>query len=1167
MSLGTGQMWVCAAMLAGVGLAWQGAHALQAPPVFVPVGGEQALPSRQVHALLQDQDARLWIGTAGGLARYDGHGFRRFPARLDREGALATNSVEALALDARGRVWVATEGGHLARWRAASDDFERIELKDLVAGAPFELWSLAAQGDRLWAATHGAGLLEIDLDGQVRARHRPPGDGHLLDVLASADGQLWLVALDQSWWRFDPRSSRFDPVMAPDAEPLRIYGLGDRGGRPWASTRDGRLCSIPAGLRAHCEALPLLALPGRARMLLAGAQGDWVGGLGELLHIDPAGMPQRVAHQPGVRGGLPRAALWTALHDRDDDLWIGSAGGGLLQLPAVAARFHVWQPDPVAGSGLRDGRVRGLARDPDGRVWIGTLNAGLHRLDPERGTIVAVALPGGARTRVWSLLADRGGELWIGHHEGLLRARIGVDGELQPLREWGERDLSGTIVDLLHRTPDGAVWAASMGGGVDRIDPASGAVTRHPFGAGGPPGQEVQQIGDGPGGRLWLASDDGLAAFDSACACWRTRLAGARVDAWARVGDDRVYALVDGQLARYVVRGDALYRDADWAPRSFTELQTLGGIVAAGEALWLIGPQGLHRYWPQRDLLESFDTRDGLATTELSDRPPHVDSQGAVWIGGEEGLLRLDPVSKRPRRPAAVLRFESIGLQRTGQRVFLRSEDAVGLHADDRELEVAVRLASLARAHAQRFSFRVHGWDEAWTTPTTSPVRHFGALPAGRYVLEVRAWDGDGRAAANTVRWEFRVAPPWWFGLPAQLVYAAAAGLLSWAVFAWRRRRARALAALAESRRQAQWSEQLAAERTRWMAELSHEIRNPLNGMLGMSRLLQELELPERGRRHLGLLVDAGRQLLRLLDDMLDWSRLEARARPSTVQPLVLAAALTDALALHAQQARERGLGFRVQIAPELAVLAEGARLRQIIDNLVGNALKFSAHGDIVVHAERVAARVRIEVRDSGPGMDDAQLQRLFQPFERVGDERAAPGTGLGLAISRSLAERMGGSLRASSQPGVGSCFTLELAAAEPPGEVRDAPADDAIIALDGLRLLVVDDDAGAREWMQALLQRSGAQVRLAPEALSALILAQQQVFDAALLDWDLPGLNGLDLARTLRVQFPAMKLLAVTGRTTPADHARGHQAGFAAHLDKPVRPDELLVAIRRLCR
>lgn len=1155
-------------MLAACAAPWQApaADAALAPPVFEVYGTEQGLPSRQVQVLAQDAQARLWIGTANGLVRHDGHGFQAYPARLEQEHALASTSVEALHVDARGQVWIATQGGHLARWRQRRDDFERIDLTAVRHAEPLELWSLSSTPGRLWAGSYGAGLIEFDGDGQVLAQHQAPGENgaHLFDVLGAPDGTVWLMTLDRQLWRFDAGSTTMAVVTPAPGEPEpAVYGLAWRQDAPWFTTRDGRLCTVDATRTARCAPLPLLALPGRARMLLPAARGDWIGGLGELLRsVD--GQSQRIEFVAGSRGGVPQQALWTAIADRDGGLWLGSMGGGLLHLPASAERFRAWQPRTGSEGGLRDGRVRGVARDAQGRVWIATLNAGLHRLAPATGAIDRIALPGSDQPRVWAVLADRDGELWVGHQDGLLRARIDNAGQLQPWQQWTAGQLTGGLVDLLYRDRQGQVWAAAMGSGINRIDPASGRVEHLPFAADALAGSEVQQIGAGIDARTWVATDRGL--YARSADGWQTLVGGARVDAWAIVAADTLYAMVDGQLVRYRWRA-GLLRDEHWAPRDFVEMQTVGALAWRGGALWLSGPQGLYRYFPERDILEAFDTRDGLPTREFSDRPMHVDPEGMLWLGSEDGLVRVDPDHTSPRPPAAELRFEYLRVADGASWRELAPQAQATLAADDRDLRVAVRLASLARPQAQRFSFRVHGWERDFSAPSAQPERFFGTLPAGDYTLEVRAWDGHGQAAANPLLWRFRVQPPWWRGPAAVLAYLALVLLSLWAVWRWRLRRQRAAAELAESRRQTQWAERLAVERTALMAELSHEIRNPLNGVLGMARLLQDQPLASTAQRYLGLLQDAGQQLARLLDDMLDWSRMQARPEPLATAPVALDEALAGSMAHHQAQAHARGLSFHCGIDPQLGVLADALRLRQIVENLVGNAVKFTVQGGIAINAEAADGRVQLRVRDTGPGLAPAQVERLFQPFERVGDERAAPGTGLGLAISRNLAERMGGRLWVESEPGAGSCFVLELAAAELPAATPFPAKPVGAPALTGLSLLVVDDDPAARECMQAVLDCAGAHARCEADALAALIALQSQAFDAALIDWDLPGMSGVELAKLLRTQFPALPLIAVTGRVTPADRARGIEAGFAAHVAKPVDPLVLCAAIEQCCR
>jgi signal transduction histidine kinase/CheY-like chemotaxis protein/streptogramin lyase len=1146
--------------------AWQACAAPQplAPLVFRVYGTEQGLPSRQVQALAEDALGRLWVGTGTGLVRFDGHRFVAYPARLEQPDALASISVEAMLIAADGRLWVATQGGHLALRREASDDFERIELQTRLGAAQLEVWSLASGGDRVWAGTYGAGLLELGLDGQLR-RALPLADPapHITDVLAATDGALWLVTMDEQLLRFDPVTGVASALLLEPGEPApEVYGTAVSAAGLWFSTRDGRSCSVGADRVPACAAIPLLVDAGRARMLLPNARGDWIGGLGELVRVID-GQSQRVAFDPGSIGGLPQQQLWTAISDRDGGVWLGSAGGGLLHLGSDADRFQVWQPSTAGRGGLRDGRVRGVTTGSNGQVYLATLNAGLHRLDPQTGAITALDLPGTNQRRVWAVLGAEGGDLWVGYQDGLMQLTLPATGELRLQRQWTAQ-LVGPMVDLLHRDDDGRIWAASMGAGINRIDPDSGTVEQFAFAADGLVGTEVQQIGRGIDGRTWAATDNGMHAFEPGCGCWRTLIAGGRVESWAAVDAQRIDAFVDHQLVRYRWR-DGLYRDESMAPRAFAEFQTVGGMLRHGDDLWLAGPQGLYRYSAATGRLEALGARDGLPTQEFSDRPMHVDAHGRLWIGSEDGLISTDPGQTVALPSPPRLRFDRLQVNGPDGRRDLPSIQSARLMPDDRDLQVVVRLTSLARSHAQRFSFRVVGWDPDWSAPSPQSERRIESLPSGRYSFEVRAWDGHGQAAANTLGWSFEVLPPWWRSMPALAAYGLLLALLVAALEAWRRRRLRMASLWQETRRQAEWAERLASEKSALVAELSHEIRNPLNGVLGMGRLLSGQPLSIDGQRYLGLLQDAGRQLTRLLDDMLDWTRLESRSARLPLQPVFLQRTLSATLERHARQAREGGLAFVADIAADLVVMADASRLQQIVDNLANNAIKFTTAGSVAIHARTFADRVEIRVQDSGPGISPSQIARLFQPFERVGDERAAPGTGLGLAISRSLAERMGGDLRVESEPGAGSCFVLTLAAAPTDAcieAVFDAHEAASGQALASMSLLVVEDDAVARELLVRELGARGAEVHAVGEALSALIAAQQQAFDAALIDWDLPGMHGVDLARTLRVQQPTLPLIAVTGRATPADQALAIEAGFVAHVAKPVHPDQLAATL-----
>ncbi|MFG6468010.1 ATP-binding protein [Roseateles sp. BYS87W] len=359
-------------------------------------------------------------------------------------------------------------------------------------------------------------------------------------------------------------------------------------------------------------------------------------------------------------------------------------------------------------------------------------------------------------------------------------------------------------------------------------------------------------------------------------------------------------------------------------------------------------------------------------------------------------------------------------------------------------------------------------------------------------------------------------------------------------------------------------AEQASRSKSEFLARMSHELRTPLNAIIGFSHLLAEdLHRAEpRLLNRVGLIQNAGEHLLHLIDDVLDISRIEAgRLRlqlgPVAVEPLVRQ--VRDSLA-HASQKRQ--LTLRWHLPEPLAVLADDTRLRQVLTNLVSNAIKYTRdQGCIEVRAEPEGDRVHLTVQDDGPGLTPAQRAQLFQPFNRLGAERGqVEGTGLGLVISRHLVESMGGQLTLDSEVGAGCSFQVSLPRAEPVAEPAPRAAPTPCIAdlQPGTtwELLYAEDDPVNALLMQAFLARfPGLHLRVASDGRTACALARELRPDLLLLDMSLPDMDGHALLAALRAQ-PALAdvpAVAVTADAMPTERARALAGGFQAYWTKPL--------------
>jgi signal transduction histidine kinase/ligand-binding sensor domain-containing protein/CheY-like chemotaxis protein len=1075
-----------AALLWWLGFVAPAAAAESFPLVLEHLTTADGLPQGTVYATLQDSQGFVWLATEDGLVRYDGHELVRYARLPTTRGGLSGNYIFQMIEDAHRDLWIAVKDGGVARWHRDTNSFTIIRHSDTdpqsLASDAVRALVLDARG-RVWIGTSDAGIdiLEPATGRIEHLRHDADNPDTLVSdriqtLTFDRSGTLW-AGTEQGLDRWQPQQGAFTHIRHEKGDPGSLSSndvsrvIEDRDGFVWVGTFDGGLNRLDRNGRVvesfrHNPHDPDSLADDDVRAVLEDPSGRlWIGTADGLDLLDRAsGRFSHHRHDTADAESLRDSFIMSLYTDATGLMWIGTRSGGVSRWNPRSWELGGYRPE-----WLRNRQVTAFTDGPGNKVWVGTLGGGLLLFDPDTGAAVSVdTLTGHSNSvgdsRVMSLLQDRRGNLWIGTMANGVK-KLGPDGRLQsiPVRPGDPRSLSAAGIMTIFETRTGQLWIGTHGGGVNVLDPLTGLVRQLPFGAGAISAASVSAIAEDRNGNLWIGTDGGgldlVRADGTVARVFRhdpdnpATLSANTVYSLAIDDQDRIWVGTDGGgLVRVVGSANSpdSIRFQTVSREQGLSSDTIYGIVVDAGHIWLSGTAGLMRYEPQAGTLKTFHREHGLHGEEFNSGAYIRLRDGRLCFGGPGGFNLFDPsrLTETARVPRLVLtRVEVMGVPARDQAPYwLLGRVSLGYRDNIVSLDFGV--LDFTSPRRNRLAYRMVGLTDRWIDIGTQHRITLTNLEAGDHLLEVRAANSDSVWSREPLRLRVhRDTSPWKSGWAYGAYALAALGLIAYRARLQRTRFERVVQEqqrlesevalrtreLVETNRQL---EEAARAKSDFLDRMSHELRTPMNGVVGITELLARTHLSSTQARLTETIHSSAKVLLQIVNDLLDLSKVNAGKIVLEELPVEPGRILEECASLFAGAAESKGIDLITcpPVRKPGNLYGDPLRVRQILMNLVGNAVKFTPRGTIVVRADVEAgdaqsATVHICVSDTGIGMDSATIARIFQPFTQADEStsRRFGGSGLGLAICRELAGLMKGSISVESQPQVGSTFRLTL--------------------------------------------------------------------------------------------------------------------------------------------
>jgi signal transduction histidine kinase/ligand-binding sensor domain-containing protein/DNA-binding response OmpR family regulator len=1218
---------------------------------FEHLSVEEGLSATTVLSILQDSRGFLWIGTYDGLNRYDGYSIKVYYHDPDDSTSLSSSNIRCLYEDNSDNLWVGTWSSGLNKYDREKDRFTHYLN---IPGNPTSLSSnivLSICQDKnndLWIGT-ADGLNRYDAEEEqfIHYKNDPEdtksiSNNVIYSVFEDNSDMLW-IGTSKGLNKFNVQNGNFIRYDHNPDDPFSLSNNAifsiceDNRGELWMGVFGGGLYRFNKEKEQFIQYRndpedPFSLSEDGVFSVYEDNRGDlWIGTYGSGLHRFDRKNERFIhyIHNPDNLSSLSDNSVCTIYEDNSGILWIGTWSGGVNKYDRGKEKFAHYSYLVNNPNSLNNNRIRSICEDSSGIIWIGTDGGGLNRFDKEREKFTYYKNNLGDPTSlgangILSVYVDNYGVLWIGTDRGGLNK---FDSKKEQFVQYRHNpddptSLSDDAVSVVYEDKTGTLWVGTSTGGLNKFDRKKEQFVQfiHNTDDSSYLSQgKIYSIYEDSHGLLWIGIyGGGLCRFDpekEQCKHYTNSpddlksLSNNFVSSIYEDNSGVLWVGTEAGLNRFDRKNERFfcYRESDGLPNDM-----ICGILEDDHGnLWVSTNNGISKFNPVDITFQNYNVNDGLQSNEFNQWAYYKTKNGEILFGGNNGFNIFHPDSLKDNPfipPVVITEFQllhkpvHVGFNRSINRSILKKSitetEEIELRYDDNVISFELSALDFHIPEKNQYAYIMEGFDNEWTyTDASRRFVNYTNLDPGKYIFKVKGSNNDGVWNEKGTSLRIIITPPWWLTWWAYLLYGVFVILIFSTSTRFYINRQRLRHQLELEHEHSEKLEEVDQIKSRFFANISHEFRTPLTLILGPSESIIAETFEEKTKKKAGSIKRNANRLLNLINQLLDLSKLEAgRLTLETSYGNIVT--FTKGVAMSFESLAERkDIVLKIKSASdEIELYFDKEKMEKVFINLLANAFKFTPGGSKITISvsETDNNFVEIKIKDTGIGIPEEELPKLFDRFYQVDSShtRERGGTGLGLALAKELVELHLGSIKVESEEKKWTEVTVSLplgkehllpeeilVADEPLEEIKilveeegestslqvDKPLPEDIIKYKTI-ILVVEDNADVREYIKDSLVNE-YYIEEAANGEQGLRKAEKIIPDLIISDIMMPKMDGNELTRRLKndERTSHIPIILLTAKSEQESKLEGLETGADAYLTKPFDIKELQIRIKNL--